>query len=150
VSVVKVKGDGKSGGFPAAPAQGKGGDSHRGVGGVSGSFGTSLEQAVEEVEIDVLMERLDATAAKLSVFPAERLLVEYRDIIKSLLARALKGFRTQRDLRWRKTDRSTFVIVEKTEATLTELEAVFKREGGRAEALRLMGEIKGCLISLLL
>jgi uncharacterized protein YaaR (DUF327 family) len=113
------------------------------------AFGVSLEDAAEEIEIRELLARLDALAGKLSVFPAERLLLEYRHIIKELLARAMRGFSLQRNLKWRRTDRSTYVTVEKTEAALDELEKVFRQEGGRSRALHLMEEIKGCLVSLL-
>ncbi|MDR1048467.1 MAG: DUF327 family protein [Synergistaceae bacterium] len=113
------------------------------------SFGVSMEDAAEEIEIRELLARLDALGAKLSVFPAGGLLLEYRNVIKELLARAMRGFGLQRDLKWRRTDRRTYITVEKTEAALAELEEVFRQEGGRSRALRLMEEIKGCLISLL-
>lgn len=113
------------------------------------SFGASVENMTEELEVRELMERLDAISAKLSVFPAERLLFEYRGILKELLACAMKGFNLRRDLKWRRTDRSTYVIIEKAEAAMAELEEVFFQESGRTRTLQLMEEIKGCLISLL-
>lgn len=113
------------------------------------SFGSSMENMMEEIEIRDLMERLDALSAKLSIFPAERLISDYRTILKELLARAMKGFSLRRDLKWRRTDKSTYVTVEKAESAMAELENVFSREGGRTRALQLMEEIKGCLISLL-
>lgn len=113
------------------------------------SFGSSVENMMEEIEVRELMERLDAVASRLSVFPAERLLFEYRGILKELLARAMKGFGLRRDLKWRRTDRSTYVTIEKAETAMAELEAVFSKEGGRTRVLQLMEEIKGCLISLL-
>jgi uncharacterized protein YaaR (DUF327 family) len=61
----------------------------------------------------------------------------------------MKGFSLRRDLKWRRTDRGTYVMVEKAESALSELEEVFRQEGGRTRALQLMEEIKGCLISLL-
>ena len=114
------------------------------------SFSASMEDMSEEIEIRELLARLDAVAGKLSVFPAERLLIEYKAVSGELLARAMKDFSLQRDLKWRRTDRSTYGIVEKTETALAELESVFRQEGGRTRALQLMEEIKGCLISLLL
>ena len=116
---------------------------------VRSSFGASMEDIMEEVEVRELLSRLDAIAAKLSVFPAERLLLEYKVILKELLSRAMKGFSLRRDLKWRRTDRSTYVTIEKAESALAELEQVFREEGGRTRALQLMEEIKGCLISLL-
>ena len=102
-----------------------------------------------ELEVRELLERLDAIASKLSLFPAERLLSEYRLIIKELLARVMKGFSLKRDMKWRRTSRSTYVTIEKTESALAELEEAFRHESGRTKALQLMEEIKGCLISLL-
>jgi uncharacterized protein YaaR (DUF327 family) len=117
---------------------------------VHSSFNSSMAEMTEEIEIRELLERLDAVAGKLSVFPAERLLVEYKAVIGELLARAMKDFSLQRDLKWRRTDRSTYVTIEKAETALAELETVFRQEGGRTRALQLMEEIKGCLISILL
>jgi len=113
------------------------------------SFRASVEDAMSELEVRELLERLDAIASKLSLFPAERLLVEYRLVVKELLARVMKGLSLKRDLQWRRTSRSTYVTIEKTEAALAELEEVFRQESGRTRSLRLMEEIKGCLISLL-
>ena len=113
------------------------------------SFGASVEDAIAELELLELLERLDAVAGKLSLFPAEKLLLEYRLILKELLARAMKGFSLKRDLKWRRTSRSTYVIIERAESALTELEKAFRQESGRTRALQLMEEIKGCLISLL-
>ena len=113
------------------------------------SFGVSVEDAMEELEVRELLKRLDAITSKLSLFPGERLLVEYRFILKELLARVMKGFSLKRDLKWRRTSRSTYVIIERAEAALDELEEAFRQESGRTRALQLMEEIKGCLISLL-
>ncbi|MCL2010644.1 MAG: DUF327 family protein [Synergistaceae bacterium] len=113
------------------------------------SFGASVEEAMSEFEVRELLGRLDAVASKLSLFPAERLLLEYRLILKELLARVMKGFNMKRDLKWRRTSRSTYVTVERAEAAMDELEEAFRQESGRTRALQLMEEIKGCLISLL-
>lgn len=111
---------------------------------------TPFGLAMEESEIRVLLDRLDAVSARLSVFPAERLIAEYRSILTELLRRAMKGFSLRRDLRWRKTDRKMFVTIERAEAAMEELEDAFRREGDRSRAIALLEEIKGCLISLLL
>jgi hypothetical protein len=42
-----------------------------------------------------------------------------------------------------------FVLIERTESALDELEELILREGDRARVLDLMEEIKGCLISIL-
>jgi uncharacterized protein YaaR (DUF327 family) len=113
------------------------------------AFSVSMGNAMEEIEVRELLTRLDEVVTQLSIFPAERLLIEYRSILKGLLARAMRGFSLKRDLKWRRTDRNTYVTIEKVESALTELEEIFKQEGGRTRALQLMEEIKGCLISLL-
>lgn len=113
------------------------------------SFGASVKNAMAELEIRELLDRLDAVASKLSLFPGERLISEYKLIMKELLARAMKGFSLKRDLMWRRTSRSTYVTLERAEAAMTELEEAFQQESGRTRALQLMEEIKGCLISLL-
>ena len=109
----------------------------------------SFASSLDDVEIRELLGRLDAVAEKLSVFPAESLLVEYKALLKELLARAMKNFNLRRDLQWRRTDRNTYVVIEKVESALSELEGTFLQEGERSRTLRLMEEIKGCLISLL-
>ena len=134
--------------------EGRGGGGHRhaspqAVSPARPSFGTSVEEAMEELEVRELLDRLDAITGKLSLFPAERLLEEYKLILKELLGRAMRGFSLKRDLKWRRTSRSTYVIIERAESALTELEKAFRQESGRTRALQLMEEIKGCLISLL-
>jgi uncharacterized protein YaaR (DUF327 family) len=108
-----------------------------------------MGNAMEEIEVRELLERLSFVTAQLSHFPAERLLLEYKIILRELLARAMRGFSLRRDLKWRRTDRNTYVMIEKAESALSELEDVFRQESGRTRALQLMEEIKGCLISLL-
>ncbi len=109
----------------------------------------SFDFALEEVEIYDLLDRLDVIAEKLSVFPAARLIAEYRSVMAEIIKSVLNGFNLKRDLRWRKTSRTTFVTIERAEAALDELEEAIMQEGDRSRAISLMEEIKGCLISLL-
>ncbi len=95
------------------------------------------------------MKELDDIGSKLSRVPSRVVLARYRELVKQLLDQALKGFLLRRDLRWRRTERRAFVVVEQTEEWLQELEDVLLRENQRTKALRLMEDIKGCLISLL-
>ena len=53
-------------------------------------------------------------------------------------------------MKWRRTDRNLYVTVEKVDSALIELEEIFLREGERTKMLKLMEEIKGCLLSILL
>ncbi|GHV44420.1 hypothetical protein FACS1894204_01530 [Synergistales bacterium] len=137
----KIEGSGGSGA--------RHGSASRTVTGTQRSFGASVEDAMEELDVRELLESLGVISGKLTVFPAESLIMEYRRIIKELLARAMKGYSLQRDLRWRRTDRNLYVTIEKTENALAELEKAFNHESGRTRALQLMEEIKGCIMSLL-
>jgi uncharacterized protein YaaR (DUF327 family) len=142
----------------------KKGDEERVSGGISGFHtqkregastsggvrAASFSQSLENAEIKELLERLDLIASRISRFPAERDLVQYRELVRELLRRAVGGLRIKRDMRWRRNDRNLFVTVEKAETALEELEKVFYREGARTRTLQLMEEVKGCLVSLLL
>ncbi len=109
------------------------------------AFSASLEDA----ELRELLDRLDLIGRKLSVFPAETLLLQYRQLVAEALRRAVSGLRVRRDMKWRMGDRNFFVVVEKTDSLLSELETVLAREGERARMHQILEEIKGCLFSLL-
>ncbi|WP_024822157.1 DUF327 family protein [Aminobacterium mobile] len=109
-----------------------------------------FDESLEDAEIQELFDRLEKLGEQLSRFPAERLLSTYRTVVKELLRRATGRLRLKKDLRWRRYDKNIFVLMEKTETDLQELSAVLSREGNRMRALRLVEEIKGCLISLFL
>lgn len=109
----------------------------------------SFDKTVYIVEVESLLNELDEVGNRLSRVPSLVVLGQYRELIRQLLDRALKGVRLKKDLRWRRTERKAFVVVEQTEAWLKELEDVLFRENQRTRALKLMEDIKGCLISLL-
>ncbi|PIE54153.1 MAG: hypothetical protein CSA35_07740 [Dethiosulfovibrio peptidovorans] len=111
---------------------------------------TPFEKAFHAMELEFLLRELDDVSAKLSRVPSTVVLVRYRELVRQLLDRALKGVRLKRDLRWRRTGARGFVILEQTEAWLHDLEDVLFREGQRTRALELMEDIKGCILSLLL
>ncbi len=143
---VKKSGDGKV----------RGGDSgrlfRRGFfpGSVEEASSQSFSISLEDAEAKELVKKLNSLGEKLSRFPSEVLLLQYRSLVKELLRRALGGMKIRRDMKWRRTDRNLYVTVEKVESTLGELEDVFRREGERTKMLQLMEEIKGCLLSILL
>ena len=110
----------------------------------------SFESAMEAAELEDLLDQLYELSDRLSVFPGGRLIEEYRSVLTELLRRAAKGLRIKRDMRWRKSDRKMYVTIERAEKAMDELEEAFKFEGRRTQALALMEEIKGCLISLLM
>lgn len=109
-----------------------------------------FSQSLEDAETRELIEKLELLGGKMTQFPAESTLLQYRNLVKELLRRALGGLRIRRDMKWRRNDRNLYVTVEKVESILGELEGVFRREGERTRMLQLMEEVKGCLISLLL
>jgi hypothetical protein len=117
-------------------------------GAASGAF--SFSTSLEDAEIRELLQRLELLGKQMSVFPAESMLLQYRQLVAELLRRAVNSLRVRRDMKWRRGDRNFFVIVEKTESMLDALDDVFQREGERTKMLQIMEEIKGCLISLLL
>jgi hypothetical protein len=113
------------------------------------STASVFSASLEDAEIRDLLDRLDIIGRKLSIFPAEALLIQYRKLVSELVRRAVASLRVRRDMKWRRGDKNFFVIVEKTDSMLDELESVFAREGERTRMLQLMEEIKGCLFSLL-
>jgi uncharacterized protein YaaR (DUF327 family) len=113
---------------------------------ISPTFITSIETA----EINELLKQLEAISYKLSMFPTERMMYEYKCIVGELIRRSMSAYHLRKDLRWRRSDRNLYVTIEKVESDLNELEEVFQREGLRTRGLFLVEEIKGCLISLLI
>lgn len=149
IRVKRGEGEGAFGGSPAVQSR-VGGHSGGGMGPASVPAASSFEAAMESTELEALLDRLYDVSARLSVYPASRLIEEYRSVLTELLRRAMKGMRIKRDMRWRKTDRKMYVTIERAEKAMEELEEAFLYEGDRTKALALMEEIKGCLISLLM
>ncbi len=109
-----------------------------------------FDQAVQDIEIRALLEEMDALGKQLFRFPSAELLLRYRATVGALLRYVEQGLRLRKDFRWRRTDRSSFVLIERAERALGEIESVLVREGERTRLLDLLNEVKGCLISLLL
>jgi uncharacterized protein YaaR (DUF327 family) len=129
------------------------------VGGGRGGAGKSVKGAsqvqetfaevVEDLEASRIIEELESIGLQLSRFPTSALLSRYRELVRMALERARDGMRLKRDFKWRRTERSMFVVIERTEDALAEMDDALLREAGRTRMLSLMEEIKGCLISLL-
>ena len=150
MSAIRIK-QGGGGGPAAQPRVEYGGSGGRHLSPTTVAPGAmSFDAAMEATEIEALLDRLYDLSARLSVYPASRLIEEYRAVLAELLRRATQGLRLKRDLRWRKTDRKMYVTIERAEKAMDELEEAFLYEGDRTKALALMEEIKGCLISLLM
>ena len=123
-------------------------------GSVSGAQGTekTFAEIAEDMELQGIMEELDAIGAALSRYPASALLGRYRALVKMALGRVKNSMRIKREFKWRRTERSMFMVIERAEEALAELEALesaLGRERDRTRMLSLIDEIKGCLISLL-
>jgi uncharacterized protein YaaR (DUF327 family) len=104
---------------------------------------------VEDIETRRLIDEIDAVGAQLSRFPTLTVMSRYRELVRAALDKARSGVRLKRDFKWRRTERSMFVTIERTEEALEEIEGLLEREADRTRMFELVDEIKGCLISLL-
>ncbi|MDR0649151.1 MAG: DUF327 family protein [Synergistaceae bacterium] len=118
------------------------------VGGVLEPQETFAEVA-EDMESRMLIDELESIGLRLSRFPTAALLARYRELVRMALEKVRNGTRIKRDFKWRRTERSMFVVIERTEEALDEMDEALLREADRTRLLSLMEEIKGCLISLL-
>lgn len=111
---------------------------------------TAFDDAMQMLELRELLDEVDEVSRQLFRFPSPGLMARYRALVGQLLLRAEKGLRVRKDLRWRRTDRTTYVVIERAERAIAEIEEVLSREGERTRLLELLEEVKGCLISLFL
>jgi len=121
------------------------------VTGVSGIQNTFAEVA-ENMELQAIISELDAIGAAMSRYPAGTLLQRYKELVRHTLARVKNGTRIKREFKWRRTERSMFMVIERVEEVLGEieqLESALMRERERTQILLLIDEIKGCLLSLI-
>ena len=106
--------------------------------------------SIENAEMRELLKQLDSVSYKLSMFPTEKMMYEYKCLVGELMRRGMSAYHLRKDLRWRRSDKNLYVTIEKIESDLNELDEVFQREGLRTRGFFLIEEIKGCLISLLI
>lgn len=104
----------------------------------------------EDLEVRALLDELDAIGGMLSRFSGGALLGRYKELVRMALERAKNNTRLRREYKWRRTERAMYVIIERAEGALGEMDEALLREGERTRLLSLIDEIKGCLISLLL
>lgn len=109
----------------------------------------SFLEAMEEVERTRLIEEIRSVGDSLSKHPSISSLQRYRQLIGMAISLIRNTMALKRDYKWRRSERTLYVLIERTEVALTELEAVISSEGDRARVLELVEEIKGCLISIL-
>ncbi|MDR3255025.1 MAG: DUF327 family protein [Synergistaceae bacterium] len=108
-----------------------------------------FSDVVDDIESHQLIEELESIGLRLSRFPTQDLLNRYRELVGMALDKVKKTMRLKREFKWRRTERSMFVVIERTEDALQEMDDALMREADRTRMLSLMEEIKGCLISLL-
>jgi uncharacterized protein YaaR (DUF327 family) len=128
-------------------------------GGGRGSASSSVKEApaaqetfaevVDDLEARQLIDELDVIGLQLSRFPTSALLGRYRELVRMALENVKNSMRIRREFKWRRTERAMFVVIERTENALLEMDEAILREAERTRMLSLMEEIKGCLISLL-
>ncbi len=129
------------------------------AGGAKGNAGSSVgrisavpetfAEVVEDLEARQLLDELDAIGTQLSRFPTGVLLGRYRELVRMALERVRNNMQMRREFKWRRTERAMYIIIERAEGALDEMDDALLREGERTRLLSLMDEIKGCLISLL-
>jgi uncharacterized protein YaaR (DUF327 family) len=123
-------------------------------GSVPGAQGAekTFAEITEDMEFRGMMAELDEIGAALSRYPASALIGRYRKLVQTALGRVRNSMRIKREFKWRRTERAMFMVIERAEDALAELEALesaLGRERDRTRMLSLIDEIKGCLISLL-
>lgn len=118
------------------------------VSGVSPSRETFADVA-EDLEVRQLLDELDSVGAQLSRFPTGVMLAKYRELVMMALNRVRNNMQVRREYKWKRTERAMYVIIERAEGALDEMDEALVREGERTRILSLVDEIKGCLISLL-
>lgn len=106
-------------------------------------------EVVDDIESQQLLAELDEVGTQLTRHPTTVLMGRYRELVRLVLEKVKGGMRIRRDFKWRRTERSMFVTIERAEGLIEDLEEALFREGDRVRSLSLIDEIKGCLISLL-
>ena len=104
------------------------------------------------MELQAIISELDAIGSAMSRYSTSALLQRYKELVRQALMRVKNGMRIKREFKWRRTERSMFMTIERTEEALSEieeLESALERERERTQILSLMDEIKGCLLSLI-
>jgi hypothetical protein len=110
----------------------------------------TFDSVFSSSEIEVLLQEVDTLSRQLFLFPSKTLLAKYREAVCLLLFKAEERFKLRKDYKWRRTNRSVYITIEKTEALLDEIEAVLVKAGERSRLSKLLDEVKGCLISLMI
>lgn len=110
----------------------------------------SFDSVFSNSEVEVLLQEVDHLSRQLFLFPSKTLLGKYRETVRLLLFKAEERLKLRKDYKWRRTNRSVYITIEKTEALLDEIEEVLTKAGERSLLSKLLDEVKGCLISLMI
>jgi hypothetical protein len=106
-------------------------------------FGESLLKA----ETGELLEQLDAVARRLFRYPSQKVLEDYRSVVRRIIEGAESMLELRRDYSVASPKART--LIERAEKGLDELDRILRREGRRSRIMGITAEIKGCLLSLL-
>jgi hypothetical protein len=106
-------------------------------------FGESLLKA----ETGELLEQLDAVARRLFRYPSQKVLEDYRSVVRRIIEGAESMLKLRRDYSVASPKART--LIERAEKGLDELDRILRREGRRSRIMGITAEIKGCLLSLL-
>ena len=109
--------------------------------------GFPFEEKLIKAESKVLLEKLDNAADKLFRFPSQRVLDEYKSIVRELLEQAQGMLAIRQEFSM--ASGAAFKLITRVQEGLSQLERVLSREGKRTKIMKLTDEIKGCLVSLL-
>ena len=118
----------------------------------AGAMESSFADVVDDMETRQLLAELDDLGSQMTRYPTSALISRYRELVRMVLQKVRNGMQIRRDFKWRRTERSMFITIERTEGLLDELAElgdVLGREADRTRMLSLIDEIKGCLISLI-
>ena len=110
----------------------------------------TFEAVFSTSEIEILLQEVESLSRQLFCFPSKTLLAKYRESVQMVLYKAEEKLKLRKDYKWRRTNRSVYITIEKTEKFLDEIEAVLTRAGERNRLSKLLDEVKGCLISLMI
>jgi hypothetical protein len=106
-------------------------------------FGEDLIKA----QSDQLFKRLDEVADKLFRFPSQRVLEEYKGVVRELLQQVQGMLQVRQEFSM--TSGAAFRLITRVHEGLSQMEKVLSREAKRAKLMKLANDIKGCLVSLL-
>ncbi len=109
--------------------------------------GEPFGESLLKVATGELFEQLDTVARRLFRYPSQKVLEDYRSVVRRIMKGAESMLELRRDYSVDSPKART--LIERAEKGLDELERILRREGRRSRIMGITSEIKGCLLSLL-